>query len=85
MKKLRKLNLNFILNGEELINFKNFENIEYLNVTLDTLPDCLKDYFINFKKIKALSIYNKCKDSNNEKKFQLIIPTSIRKFRTKKF
>ena len=85
MKKLRKLNLNFILNGEELINFKNFENIEYLNVTLDTLPECLKDYFINFKKIKALSIYNKCKDSNNEKKFQLIIPPALESLELRNF
>ena len=49
------------------------------------MPECLKDYFINFKKIKALSIYNKCEDSNNEKKFQLIIPPALESLELRNF
>ena len=77
IKKLKYLKLNFIIIGEELMDFKNFDNIEYFYVSLKTLPISLKDYFIKFKKIKSLVIYNKCEDSANEKKFQLIVPPGL--------
>ena len=77
IKKLKHLKLNFIITGEKLMEFKNFDNIEYLYVVLETLPICLKDYFAKFKKLKSLVVYNKCKNSTEEKNFRLIIPSSL--------
>ena len=77
IKKLKHLKLNFIITGEKLMEFKNFDNIEYLYVVLKTLPNCLKDYFAKFKKLKSLVVYNKCKNSTEEKNFRLIIPLSL--------
>ena len=72
IKKLKHLKLNFIITGEKLMEFKNFDNIEYLNVVLKTLPICLKDYFAKFKKLKSLVVYNECKNSIEEKNFRLL-------------
>ena len=77
IKKLKHLKLNFIITGEKLMEFKNFDNIEYLYVVLKTLPNCLKDYFAKFKKLKSLVVYNECKNSIEEKNFRLIIPSSL--------
>ena len=77
IKKLKHLKLNFIITGEKLMEFKNFDNIEYLYVVLETLPICLKDYFAKFKKLKSLVVYNECKNSIEEKNFRLIIPSSL--------
>ena len=85
IKKLKYLKLNFILTGDELIDFKNFDNIEYLYVSLEAIPISLKDYFIKFKKIKSLVIYNKCADSTKEKKFQLIIPAGLDSLKLRNF
>ena len=85
IKKLKHLKLNFIITGEKLMEFKNFDNIEYLNVVLKTLPICLKDYFAKFKKLKSLVVYNKCQNSTEEKKFQLIIPSSLDSLKLRNF
>ena len=85
IKKLKHLKLNFIITGEQLMEFKNFDNIEYLYVVLETLPICLKDYFAKFKKLKSLVVYNKCQNSTEEKKFQLIIPSSLDSLKLRNF
>ena len=85
IKKLKHLKLNFIITGEKLMEFKNFDNIEYLYVVLETLPICLKDYFAKFKKLKSLVVYNKCQNSTEEKKFQLIIPSSLDSLKLRNF
>ena len=85
IKKLKHLKLNFIITGEKLMEFKNFDNIEYLYVVLKTLPNCLKDYFAKFKKLKSLVVYNKCKNSTEEKNFRLIIPSSLDSLKLRNF
>ena len=85
IKKLKHLKLNFIITGEKLMQFKNFDNIEYLYVVLETLPICLKDYFAKFKKLKSLVVYNKCKNSTEEKNFRLIIPSSLDSLKLRNF
>ena len=85
IKKLKHLKLNFIITGEKLMEFKNFDNIEYLNVVLKTLPICLKDYFAKFKKLKSLVVYNECKNSIEEKNFRLIIPSSLDSLKLRNF
>ena len=85
IKKLKHLKLNFIITGEKLMEFKNFDNIEYLYVVLETLPICLKDYFAKFKKLKSLVVYNKCKNSTAEKNFRLIIPSSLDSLKLRNF
>ena len=85
IKKLKHLKLNFIITGEKLMEFKNFDNIEYLYVVLETLPNCLKDYFAKFKKLKSLVVYNKCKNSTAEKNFRLIIPLSLDSLKLRNF
>ena len=85
IKKLKHLKLNFIITGEKLMEFKNFDNIEYLYVVLKTLPNCLKDYFAKFKKLKSLVVYNECKNSIEEKNFRLIIPSSLDSLKLRNF
>ena len=85
IKKLKHLKLNFIITGEKLMEFKNFDNIEYLYVVLETLPNCLKDYFAKFKKLKSLVVYNECKNSIEEKNFRLIIPSSLDSLKLRNF
>ena len=77
VKNLKKVKLNLILNGEALTNFKNYEKIEYLDITLATFPDYLNTYFNNFKNIKSLVINFDNKNKLIGDKIKLIFPTTI--------
>ena len=37
--------------------FNNFDNIEFLSVTLINFPEIMNEYFIKFKNIKYLEIF----------------------------
>ena len=77
VKNLKKVKLNLILNGEALINFKNYEKIEYLDITLATFPDYLNTYFNNFKNLKSLAINFENKKKLIGDKIKLTFPSTI--------
>ena len=65
VKFLKKLKLDINLESEVFIKFNNFNNIEYLSVTLADFPEFMNEYFIKFKNIKNLEIFNKHGDNIN--------------------
>ena len=66
IKKLKNLKMILDINPKDLNNFKNKNNIEYLNIdvnlfynNLDLFPIDLTNYFIDFKNLKSLTITKK--------------------------
>ena len=77
VKNLKKLKLNIKLESEELIRFNNFNNIEYLSVILTTFSEFMNEYFIKFKNIKYLEIFNEYGNNIDIKKLKLILPSTL--------
>ena len=80
MKNLKKLKIIGCLQLNQLINFKNKENIEYFNIDYNFSDDNIQsyqnelyNYFFNFKNLKYLTISNKSELSF----FKFIFPSKL--------
>ena len=77
VKNLKKLKLNLELESEVLFKFNNFDNIEYLSIPLTTFQENMNEFFINFKNIKYLEIFNIFWNSIDKKNIKLFLPPTL--------
>ena len=77
VKNLKKLKLNLELESEVLFKFNNFDNIEYLSIPLTTFQENMNEFFINFKNIKYLEIFNIFWNRIDKKNIKLFLPPTL--------
>ena len=85
VKNLKKLKLNLELESEVLFKFNNFDNIEYLSIPLTTFQENMNEFFINFKNIKYLEIFNIFWNSIDKKNIKLFLPPTLTDLGLRKF